>query len=139
MSTDIESRAERLVEGHWIELDDLRPFSTQNYCVFGWLGGVRNKYPRALPTIAAKRGIPEDASQSVAHQYENDIGICASRVSVSELTGIDYEQLVDLSEAQGPRERSPCTLRELLGPEFFEDLQHLQTAQAHRVIFWFDC
>ena len=142
MSTYIETRAERQVDGCWIELDGLTPFSIKDYCVFGWLGGVRHEYPRALPPIAAKRGLPKDVSESVAYQYENESGICGSWISVSELVAIDYEQAVDLTEVKRHQEypdRTPGTLREFLGPEFFVDLKHLQDAQADRVIFWFDC
>lgn len=151
MGCDIHSFAEKYDGIRWRELG-VEAFKDRNYGFFGWLAGVRN-YSDMAP-IAANRGLPVDASESVIRHYDEWGGDAHSPswVSMSELLAVNYEQVVEdrrVTKQIGPGfwtgaatcepgEGKLQTLREFLGPWFFEILKHLQDAKADRVVFWFD-
>jgi len=151
MGCDIHSRAERQNSGgRWVELD-LEAFEYRDYGLFGWLADMRN-YSCMTP-IAAGRGLPDDVSYEVAKDYSGyGDAHSASWVGVAELLEMDYEQLVEDRRTMKqlapnmwtggatcyPGEGKTQTLRDFLGPHFFEVLKRLQDAGAERVVFWFD-
>lgn len=155
MGCDIHSYVELRTESGWAKLDDPifdngwlgigdvynredneQPFYDRNYNLFGVLAGVRNY---DLPIIAEPRGIPVDVSDVVATEYDKWFGDAhtASWLTVAELTGFDYEQLV--SDPYEEDEQVP--LRDILGEGYFERLEQLTALGAPdsvRVVFWFD-
>lgn len=151
MECDIHSHAEKQDGERWVHLD-VEAFENRNYGFFGWLAGVRN-YSDMTP-IAADRGFPADASAEAAKDYNdwNGDAHSASWVTVAELMAVDYDQLVEdrrTIKQLGPNfwtggatcapgEGNTQTLREFLGPDFFDVLKRLQGAGADRVVFWFD-
>jgi len=128
MGCDINSFAERRSDDRWQEVRTERePFGGRNYNLFGFLAGVRD-YSTVRP-IVAPRGTPSDASANVREQLEDCH--CCSWLSVAELSTFDYDQRV-------PGEGEMTTFRDILGPQFFDDLAMLQEAGAERVVFGFD-
>lgn len=151
MGCDIHSYAEKQQNGEWIALDVVA-FDHRNYGFFGWLADVRN-YSSVKP-IAARRGLPKDASNSAKNEFES-WGYDAhsvSWVSMSELLSIDYDSYIEDRRVMvqlGPNHwtgAATCdqgkggslTLREFLGKSFFDSLERLKKSGADRVIFWFD-
>lgn len=151
MGCDIHSFAEKKEGGSWVSLD-VEAFHRRSYGYFGWLAGVRN-YSEMSP-IASLRGVPDDASKAVTDQHSNMCGDAHSEswISLPELLGVDYEQIVEdrrCTVQTGERSwngAATCApglgdkvvLREFLGSSFFEALDRLKQAGAERVIFWFD-
>jgi hypothetical protein len=151
MGCDIHSYAEKQNGRRWVGLK-IAAFESRDYGLFGWLADVRNY--SGLAPLAAGRGLPADASATTAKHYRdwNRDAHNASWVSVSDLAGVDYEQIIEdrrCIKQLGPNmwtgggtcepgEGKKETLREFLGPEYFTVLKRLQDAGAERVLFWFD-
>lgn len=108
------------------------PFKWRTYGMFALIFGVRNNSYGFVP-IAANRGLPVDVSveckaMSDAYGYDSH---SHSWISVKELQEFDYESLILVSH-----EYISC--KELLGTNFFTDLQMLVDANAERVVVFFD-
>lgn len=152
MGCDIHTFAERKTDAGWEVIPGLRPFNDRSYGIFGFLAGVRNY--SAVPQIAARRNLPEDASDLAREEYEGWGGDAhsASWLSVEELTTFDYDQPLEdrrVTRQTGPNswdggctcapgEGEKMTYREFLGNAFFADLEKLKAQGAGRVVFWFD-
>lgn len=165
MGCDIHSFAEtRNDDGTWQATGDVfpsiyahfgeptteEPFQNGSYALFAWLAGVRN-YGEVTP-LAEPRGLP-DVSRRVAEEveiWEGD-GHSYSWFTVAELLAVDYDstQVNDRRiERNGdggvtgtPGEGTVMTLRQYLGPGYFERLDllaRLGKPDAVRVVFWFD-
>jgi len=147
MGCDIHSHAERLVEGKYQTIAGLKPFDWRQYGMYGFLAGIRN-YSGVTP-ISERRGMPDDASQDVLSDFDS-WGVDAhspSWLSVAELAAFDYNQPVEdrrvtIGNYGGctapPGGGEMTTWRDFLGAEYFVDLVRLMTAQADRIVFFFD-
>jgi len=153
MFGDIHSHAERRdASGKWTKVPDLAPFHARSATIHGWLADVRNE--AVLPPIAARRGLPTDLSTAVARNFMGweDFAHSMSWVGVDELLAFDYDAAwLDSRTIKRPhidpwvnrlppesRQGTRRTFRELLGDEYFRDLENLQIVGAERVVFWFD-
>lgn len=108
------------------------PFNWRAYGMFALIFGVRNNSYGFVP-IAKNRGLPVDVSvvckaSSDAYGYDSH---SHSWISVKELQEFDYESLILVRH-----EYISC--KELLGTNFFTDLQMLVDANAERVVVFFD-
>ncbi len=131
------------------------PFDWRSYAMFGFLADVRN-YSEIRP-IASPRGAPGDMSPEVSVEYERWEGDAhsASWLTADELLKFDYSKTfadmrVTREVAPGltsgaaralPGEETEKTIREFLGPAFFEDLEALKKLgdpTKIRIVFWFD-
>lgn len=154
MGCSIHTHAERRdCQGNWLKIPNLTPFNWRNYGFYGWLVGVRNH--SAMAPLAAARGLPDDASESVRREYrdywESDAH-SVSWVAVTELLAFDYEAPCEDRRARlvvdGNTWVAPATLasgdghvqtfRAFLGEDYFRDLATLAAAGAERIVFWFD-
>lgn len=142
MGADIVIFAERREGGHWVRVLGREQFDSRSYAIFGWLAGVRNY--SAVGPLTPPRGLPSDLSPEVADAAAQfrDEAHGHGWLSVAELQAVNYEQAVEdrrgkngttLPAGEGRR----VTLREFLGPCFFEYLNALKSAGAQRVVFWF--
>lgn len=68
MGCDIHMFTEQRVDGAWV-LTGEGPYEDRNYDLFWLLGGIRRR-PGEIPPVAPARGIPDDASEAVAHEHE---------------------------------------------------------------------
>lgn len=174
MGCDIHSYVEVKKNNKWqvpeppiFEYDDIgkriygkthhnHPFEWRNYGVFGFLADVRN-YSR-VPSITAKRGIPDDVSGEVKAELESwdsDAHSC-SWLSLKELTEFDYDATFEdrrTTRQTGPNswngaaladegDGEVVTFREFLGQPFFRDLEAMKelakSTEDVRIVFWFD-
>jgi hypothetical protein len=154
MGCSLHAHAERRnYHGNWLKVPHLTPFNWRNYGFYGWLAGVRNH--SAMTPMAADRGLPEDASESVAREFydywESDAH-SVSWVTVAELLAFDYDAPCEDRRARlvvdgnvwvapvalGPGDGQVQTYRAFLGEDYFRDLEALKAAGAERVVFWFD-
>lgn len=153
MGCDIHSHAERRgADGTWKLVQGVHPFSDRSYEIFGFLAGVRN-YSAVTP-IVQPRGFPKDACTQVVREFKSWEGDAhtPSWITLQELLGYDYEQTMEdrrCTRQLGPNhftgaatcapgEGEKQTVRQFLGPAFFQDLAKLQSAGADRIVFWFD-
>lgn len=157
MGCDIHVHAEKREGDRWVKvaLPEIphaswseAPFESRQYSKFGFLADVRNY--SAIPPIAQPRGVPDDISPEVRHDYEG-WGLdahSASWLSLDELLAHDYEQQVEdrrcTRNGNGgstcePGEGERQTLRKFLeGTDFFESLEVAQKEGVERIVFWFD-
>jgi hypothetical protein len=153
MGCDIHTHAEcRDSAGKWVKIPGLTPFDWRSYGLYGWLADVRNY--SAIPPVAERRGVPDDASAEVKEDYESwDCDAhSASWLSMAELLAFDYDAKCEDrrctrqlgpnywsgGETCEPGEGQVQTYREFLGEDFFKELDALKDAGAERVVFWFD-
>lgn len=143
-------------QGNWGETygwQHTHPFDWRSYAMFGWLADVRN-YSEFKP-IAKLRDLSE-APKWLSNDENGDWWDCSygnSWVSVSELVSYDYDAPV---EDRRVTRRLPSgvlsggctcdegggemtTMREVLGKEFFDNVEELVRIGADRVYFCFDC
>jgi hypothetical protein len=136
MGCDIHLSVEKKqADGSYEQVDlELSYFDNRNYDFFGWLANVRN-YCGVMDPIAAHRGIPENspAFEMVKRSYYYHSG---SWVSVNELLTVCYEDTFVYSRGAKPER---ITYRELLGEDYFKDLEAMRKSSVDRVVFWFDC
>jgi len=152
MSCDIYAFAERRTQGDKFELIPMaRPFSFQNYELFGWLAGVRNV--AGLPVVSEPRGVPKDASAEVAAEFDRWIPDAhdASWLAIDELLSIGFDQPVEdrrvmrelavgvfqCQSTATPGQGTMSTFGKLFGDDFFESVAMLKAVGAARVVFWF--
>lgn len=159
MSTDITDLVEVRRDGRWQFASDPFPSDdpgrgatwpafgdVRDYGLFGFLADVRNY--SMVPTIAEPRGLPDDVSEEIRQEWDDDSDIGgnnASWLSLTELLAFDYDQEFEersdghgtLPEGRGVR----TTVRKLLGDWYFERLALLGGLGAPedvRLVFWFD-
>ena len=162
MGTDIKTWAvdvdgnDITANGNWGETYGWKhngPFDWRSYALYGWLADVRN-YSEFKP-IANNRDL-SDAPEWLHDEDHGDYWDCSygnSWVSVAELSDYDYDAPVEdrrctrtlpsgivsggctCDEGDGKM----TTMREVLGREFFENLEELKRIGADRVYFCFDC
>jgi len=150
MGTDIHTSIEtRISDGVWREMPDYHCpplFDWRDYGMFGFLADIRND--AHVPVIAEPRGLPEDCSPEVAKSYAawGVDGHTPSWLTLAELQAFDYDlrfwnrRAALADEGEGTHE----TIRELLGPGYFDELCRLGEmwpglgADNVRIVFWFD-
>jgi hypothetical protein len=72
----------------------LNPFDWRSYGMYGFLADVRNY--SAVPSIAEKRGFPEDASEGVKAEYDDGFDCHpASWLTVNELLIFNYDGMTE--------------------------------------------
>lgn len=131
------------------------PFDWRSYSMFGLFANVRN-YDHCT-SIAAPRGIPEDASEAYkSHErdWEGD-GHSHSYLTLRELIEFDYDKVFwnrRITRQEGPNtfngaaianegEGRHLSQRENLGEQYFQHLEALKTLGAPddvRIVFFFD-
>jgi hypothetical protein len=147
MGCDIHAHAERKTTGGYELVPDVVPFDWRSYGMYGFLAGVRNY--SAVPSIAERRGLPDDMSAGAREEYEHwELDAhSASWLALDELLAFDYDRPLEdrrvMRNGDGgctcdAGEGEMTTFREFLGPAFFDDLDALKEARADRVVFWFD-
>jgi hypothetical protein len=148
---DIHCYAEQKVRGGWRMMRGKYPIRRRDYRIFAFLADVRND--EGIPPIAQPRDLPDDISDGVVAGFEKcDDAHSISWLSVSELLDYDYDRIVTVEERRAvmashheywggavmAEEVEAVAVRELLGKDFFDELQELKTCGAERIVFWFD-
>ena len=140
-------RAERFNGSTWSGIDEVTPFTERHFGVFGFLGNVANY--AAIPPIARRRGLPEDASPDTLTDF-HAAGPTASQgswLTLRELLDYDYDKRFEnrrLLAADGGNATCPAgkgvqtTYRAFLGRVYFRHLAALEAAKAERIVFWFE-
>jgi hypothetical protein len=152
MGCDIHCYAERKVSEGWERVGELLAFEVQNYAVFAFLADVRND--TGIPPLAQPRGLPDDISDGVIIEawHSRDGVHSYSWLDMQELLEFDYERVVTGEErlalrepsfgvfryVNAPNDPGTTTIRELLGKDFFDELETLKGHGAERIVFWFD-
>lgn len=132
------------------------PFDWRAYGMFGLLADVRN-YSHVPCISEPKYAIPDDCSDRVRSEYERWCGGAhtATWLTLHQLLDVDYDTVFwdrRVTKQVGPNswdgaaladegEGEHISLRELLGPRFFEHLSVLKTLgnpEDVRIVFWFD-
>ncbi|WP_457091134.1 hypothetical protein [Microvirga sp. P5_D2] len=123
----------------------------RDYRIFAFLADVRND--EGVPPIAQPRDLPDDTSDGVAAGFRRcDDAHSVSWLSISELLDYDYDRIVTVEERRAAmavhskyrgsavmaEEVGVMAVRELLGEDFFDELQELKTCGVERIVFWFD-
>lgn len=154
LSTSAEAPVWAASDGSAYEDIDDAFFDCRSYGLFGFWVGVRNY--SAIPPLSAPRGIPDDF-HTPEHEFREGYEYAGdyhsrSWFSVQELLEVDYDQIVEDrrcsrqiapnvfsgGETCDPGEGKQQTLREFLGPWYFEELKRLMDAGADRIVFCFD-
>jgi hypothetical protein len=151
MGCDIHCYAERKVRGRWRMMRGQFPLRLRDYRVFALLAGVRND--EGIPPIAQPRDLPGDTSAGVMVEFRKcDDAHSVSWLRIPELLDHDYGRIVTVEErraavAAHPKDRGgdgmaeevgAMAVRQLVGEDFFDELQKLKTCGAERIVFWFD-
>lgn len=129
------------------------PFDWQSYALFGWLADVRNY--SGLKPIAKCRDISDVPSW--LYEEDNidywDYSYGNSWVTVDELNKFDYDAPVEDRRCartlpsgivsggctSDVGEGRMTTMRDILGEDYFKNLEELNHIGADRVYFCFDC
>lgn len=136
------------------ELLDVSIWDFRNYRVFGILADVRNY--SAIPPISKPRGWPDDSSIPDQELWENDCCHSHSYYLLDELLNFDWDRptedrrcdveirpgVIDSGATCEPGKEVATTYREMMSPQFFEDLKTLKAMvddpRDLRILFCFD-
>lgn len=129
------------------------PFDWRHYKMFGVLAGVRGE---AIPIKEATYSLPEDVSDAVKLEWENDEGHSISHLTARDLYEFDYDKDIDtltnkrrilfekIKEKKWKYDSIDETYYDALGgPDsmFFthvKELSELGDLDDVRIVFWFD-
>lgn len=153
MSCDISTVVEVLVNGVWVhsskEIFKARsvfttnttdiftdsPFDWRDYGMFSFLANVRNA--SNVKPLSEPRGVPNGCT--VHNDQLEDLDLKSwTWFSLRELMGFDYSQSFVDQSSEAPTQE--VTIREFLGPDYFEDLETLKTLGCPdqvRVVIYF--
>ncbi|UTC28115.1 hypothetical protein GURKE_00840 [Brevundimonas phage vB_BpoS-Gurke] len=118
------------------------PLSWRSYGMFGFLSGTRNL--SQSPVIAPARGLPADwppeppegllhnGAWDAWYSAGNDLGHCASWLTLDELLAYDYDQ--SFVDRRGGADVT-VVLRDFLGRGFFNDLEQMRQMGIERIVF----
>ena len=152
MGCDIHAYVEVKRGDNWELADETWLADGRSYGIFGFLADVRN-YSH-VPPISEARGLPDDVSSAVdCDEYGGNHS--HSWLMLRELMEHDYDQVFwdrRVTKQIGPNhwdgaalaeegEGKHVTLREFLGPWYFNELEKLKAVgdpDTVRVVFWFD-
>lgn len=138
MGADIHYVLEKKTETGY-ESVDVQPQFLENrwYGLFGFLGDVRN-YSQVEP-IAARRGLPPNATAKAKRSTEDWDMHSQSWVGVEELLQHDYEVYFDDVRRPDEERKTLVTLRSFLDWNgYFEGIKYLKEIGVERIVFWFD-
>ena len=171
MGCDIHSFAEVRRDGKWKQsgavfpLDDFgqkwekrshteHPFDWRSYGLFGFLANVRNY--SCVPCIQEPTyELPLDVSDKVRDEFEDSDWHTINVLTLKQLLDFDYDQtfwdrrvtkevrpgFFDGAALAEEGEGKTRTLRDFLGPDFFRDLDALNSLsdpESVRIVFAFD-
>lgn len=140
MSAAIKLVAEKRMQDGWERIDYTPEWHT--YAIFGVLADQRNM--ARAPVIAEPRHVPADWPEEPPYEmghyeawgawadlYDLGDGV-KSWLTLDELLGFDYDQVFTNMRKVPPEAMS---VRDHVGPEFFEDLQQMQALGVERIVF----
>ncbi len=157
MGTDITVVLEVKKNGIWEETEaefpdycgpSTVPFCWRSYGLFGFLADVRN-YSH-VPPICPCRGTPADMSATAKAEYKDSNTYFCTWLTVADFDAVDYDKVFwdrritrgnDGAALANEGEGEYVTLREFLGPQFFEHLSTMRSLgkpEDVRVVLAFD-
>jgi hypothetical protein len=116
-------------------------FPFRNCAIYGFLADVYNK--DGIPCISPPRGNPPGFGPTKTYeQVEREGGDpdswefpgACSWLTIDELESFDYE-----TEFYRLRPGGVVTIREALGPRYFEDLRRMRASGVEMIVFRFNC
>ena len=148
MGTDITTIMERHTDHGWVRVDGPPAFKWRSYGLFGFLGLEHRNYA-CVPPISAPRDLPADMSPDPDLDFDDLTG--RSWLTLAELQEFDYD--VTFEDRRGVVEVRPgvfdgagvlrpgggevTTIRDFLGPLYFDELTRLAALGVERVVFGF--